>query len=172
MGSGGGIGGSLTPDLIELDVASKGAVGFRQTELGDRDTHEVYLRWLQREDVSPVDPRDKRSASKGTLAERQGIHLGLSGIEVDGTRGGSQSLRMGIFKYQRLNEALMGIAEFDYQTGTFGGDAAGRQNKGGVAGRLGTRYKISDSFYAIGEFSTSPGAGSSLSPQIRVGASF
>lgn len=162
----------LAPDLVEIDLMKKGSLGFRATDLGRRDTHEFYVRMSKGEESRPLDPRDQRSQSKGSLFSASGFHVGLAGVDVDGTRGNPQSLRLGIFTNRRLADKVMGVSEMMYQTGTFGGHADRQQNKGGLYSRVGARMKFGRGWYGVTQYTFAPGRDEKWLPEVRVGMSF
>lgn len=163
---------SLSPSLVEVDVAARAAFGFRETGVGTRDTNELFLRWESSRVKAPFDTRDKRSESTRSLSERGGIHIGFAGVDFDGTRGNPGTLRLGIFRDQRLTETLYGTSEIGYQTGTFGGHDGVTQNKGGLHSQVGVRYKTSHSLYGVAEYRFTPGRDSKGVPYVRFGYAF
>jgi len=162
----------LQPDLVEVDVAQKGSIGFRSTPLGGRSTNEIFVRINKDTTNKPMDPRDQRSAVKGSLFEATGFHVGLAGVDVDGTRGNPHSLRLGLYTTKRMSEKVMGISEFAYQTGTFGGEEDRLQNKGGLHSRVGARFKLGKGAYGVTQYTFTPGRDSRWTPEFRVGVGF
>jgi hypothetical protein len=163
----------LTPNLVEVDVGEKLAVGFRNTRLGIRDTNEIFFRLQKSKESSALDPRDNRKGGvKNPLSALGSMHLGLVGVETDGSRGKAYSLRAGLYGLKRAQDGLFTVTEFAYQSGTFGGDLNLKQNKGGLFSRIGVRKTLSNSAYAETDYSFSPGIERRGIPRLRVGMSF
>ncbi len=173
-----GLSGSLDAgfglDLVEVDLGQKASMGFRRSSLGVREeTGEVFLRVQQKKSRSAYDPRDKRShGGKNPVSSAETFHIGVIGLETDGTRGNPMAVKAGVYTLRRVKEDLMGVSEFGYQSGTFGGDGTRPTNTGGLFSRLGMRKAISSSFYGEIDYSFSPGVEKSWTPQVRVGMAF
>lgn len=159
-------------ELVEMDLQLGAAVGMRATGLGSRDTYEAYVRKIRGKEKGALDPRDNRSAVQQTTRRESAYHLGLVGLELDGARGLSQVVRAGISEVMRTGPKSSAVAEIDYQSGTFGGDGTGPRNSAGVYTRFGLRQDLSKSFYAVGDYSFSPGERSGWTPQLRLGFTF
>jgi hypothetical protein len=169
----------LIPDevdvnLVEVDVAGKTSVGFRRTDLGSRsDTNELYFRLVREKQTAAMDPRDRRQGGmKNPLAGLGTFHVGLVGIETDGSRGNPMAIRAGVYGLGRLKEDLMGVTEFGYQSGTFGGDGTKPTNKAGMHARMGFRKGIAKNFYGEVDYSFSPGTEEDWVPGVRLGMQF
>lgn len=169
----------LLPDkvdvnLVEVDVAGKTSVGFRRTDLGSRsDTSELYFRLVREKQTAAMDPRDRRKGGMDNPLSGLGtFHVGLVGIETDGSRGNPMAIRAGVYGLGRLKEDLMGVTEFGYQSGTFGGDGTKPSNKAGLHARMGFRKGIAKNFYGEVDYSFSPGVDEDWVPGVRVGMQF
>lgn len=173
-GGSGWIPDKVDVNLVEMDVAAKTTVGFRQTELGRRDgTYELYLRMERQRETSALDPRDKRQAGMNNpLAGVGTFHVGLVGIETDGSRGNPMAVRAGVYGLGRVKEDLMGITEVAYQSGTFGGDGTQPTNQAGLHARMGVRKQIATNFYAEADYTFSPGVKKDWVPGIHLGMKF
>lgn len=163
-----------TPNLVEVDVSSRWALGMRSTDLGSReDTNELFLRLTRLEESRALDPRDKRKTGMNNpFAGMGALHIGVVGVEFDGSRGNPMSVRAGLYGLSRLQGKLFSVTEFTYQTGTFGGDGSLKQNKGGMYSRVGMRQNFDDNFYAETDYSFSPGTDRSWEPRFRLGLTF
>jgi hypothetical protein len=100
------------------------------------------------------------------------FHLGVVGLETDGSRGNPVSVRAGIYGLTRVKGNLFSVTEFAYQTGTFGGDLSLTQNKGGLYSRVGMRQNLDNQVYAETDYSFAPGSSEDWIPRVRVGMSF
>ena len=171
--------GSLIPkdvdvNLVEVDVAGKTSVGFRRTELGTREgTSELYFRMVRQKETAAMDPRDRRKGGMSNPLSGLGtFHVGVVGIETDGTRGNPLAIRAGVYGLGRIKDDLMGVTEFAYQSGTFGGNGTKPTNKAGLHSRMGFRKGFSNKFYAEADYTFSPGLDRDGVPGVRLGLQF
>lgn len=168
-----GLPNKMVPNLFEVDLGEKLALGFRNTDLGSRDTNEFFLRLTRDQQSSSYDPRDKRKEGMNNPLSRIGaFHVGVVGLETDGSRGNPVSVRAGLYGLSRVQGKLFSVTEFAYQSGTFGGDVDHTQNKGGLYSRLGVRQKIDDQVYAETDYQFAPGTDENWIPRFRLGMSF
>lgn len=169
-----GLPDKLAPALIEVDVAKKVALGIRETGLGTRGTNEFYFRLNRSQETAALDPRDKRKEGmKNPLKALGSIHVGVVGLELDGTRGMPLALRAGLYGLTRLPQStVLGVTELAYQTGTFGGDPLNHQNQGGLYTRWGMRKAFKSGWYTEGDYTLEPGGDKDWLPRIRFGMTF
>lgn len=172
-----GFGGSgfnqdFSVHVVEADVHSKFSLGLRQTDLGVRDTQEVFLRWVRTREHHALDPKDNRKRGMNNPESLLGsIHLGLVGVETNGARGLPTALRVSMFQRSRISASSDGIMEFGYQTGTMQ-QSANQKVGGGLFSRFGLRKTVASNFYAAADYVSSPGVGFEWRPNLSLGMKF
>lgn len=173
-GSSGLIPKEVDVNLVEVDVAKRTAVGFRRTDLGSRDdTHELYFRLERQRETAAMDSRDRRKGGMNNPLSGLGtFHVGVVGIETDGSKGNPLAVRAGVYGLGRLKEDLMGVTELAYQSGTFGGNGTMPKNQAGLHARMGFRKGFSKNFYAEADYTFSPGLERDWVPGVKVGMQF
>lgn len=160
--------------LVEVDVSNQAAFGFRRSDLGTRErTSELYLRIEKQKEHAALDRRDRRKGGMNNpLAGIGSLHLGLVGVDLDGTRGNPMAVRAGVYGLGRLSPGTMGITELAYQSGTFGGEPGREQNQAGFHTRFGLRKAVGGSIYLEADYTFSPGTTRDWTPGFKLGMSF
>ena len=172
--SGEGFNQSFGLHLAEIDVAESLSIGFRETELGNRlETNELFLRYVSDRENNSLDSRDRRVVGMNNPESLlRSFHLGLVGIEFNGSKGQPNAVRLTMFQKSRISDSAFATGEFGYQTGTRQ-NGTNQKNSGGIFSQFGIRKIFQSGFYGAATYTKSPGGSSyGWEPTLSMGIGF